>query len=291
MFDLSVDRPAFALPPMACDAHFHIIGDPARYPFTKTTRYPPPLATADEYKRFADAVGLERFVLVQPSCFGQDNSCQLDAAKQYGQENCRVVLDLKEGASERELAEYHALGARGIRINQSPTMPPTDAVLEKVQAQMAYWEPRCRELGWSLDCLFPEWLTKMMLPFLDGLRVPFTIAHMGMNKGYNGVGSDAYRALRDFVAGGEGYCWIKLTGAYRISLEKDYHDVIPLARGLIEAAPDRIIWGSDYPHAAYLHHNTMDQLNLLAAVAPDEALRRRILVDNPAVLYAFPTKQ
>ena len=149
-------------------------------------------------------------------------------------------------------------------------------------------EGRCREIGWSLDFLFPDWLTTEMIPHLDRLRVPFTIAHMGMNKGCNAVTSRGFQRLKDLAAHGEGLCWIKLTAPYRISTQPDYQDVVPMAQALLEAAPHRIVWGSDFPHASFTQHNTVQLFNLLERIAPDEALRREILVKNPAVLYGFP---
>lgn len=287
MFDPKTDRPAFAAPAKACDAHFHIFGDPAKYPYGSELRYQPAIATADDYAVFRDLVGIERMVMVQPSCFGKDNSCQLDAAAQFGVENCRVIIDAEDSVSDRELAELHKRGARGIRINVKPIEPLTAGLAGRILPRIKLWEQRCRELGWTLDFLFPDWLTTEMVPQLDKLRVPFTIAHMGMNKGCNGTTSAGFRAVRDLAAHGEGYCWIKLTAAYRISTDPDYNDVIPLAQELLDAAPGRVIWGSDYPHASFGQHNTVKLFNLLGRIAPDEALRERVLVHNPAELYGF----
>ena len=166
--------------------------------------------------------------------------------------------------------------------------PLTAGLADRLLPRIHLWEGRCREIGWSLDFLFPDWLTTEMIPHLDRLRVPFTIAHMGMNKGCNAVTSRGFQRLKDLAAHGEGLCWIKLTAPYRISTQPDYQDVVPMAQALLEAAPHRIVWGSDFPHASFTQHNTVQLFNLLERIAPDEALRREILVTNPAVLYGFP---
>ena len=288
MFHPDTDRPSFQAPELACDAHFHIFGDPKRYTYEKELRYAPPLATADDYAVFRDLVGIQRMVMVQPSCFGKDNSCQLDAAAQFGLDRCRVIVDLEDDCPDQELARLHERGARGIRINVRPIEPLTAGLADRLLPRIHLWEGRCREIGWSLDFLFPDWLTTEMIPHLDRLRVPFTIAHMGMNKGCNAVTSRGFQRLKDLAAHGEGLCWIKLTAPYRISTQPDYQDVVPMAQALLEAAPHRIVWGSDFPHASFTQHNTVQLFNLLERIAPDEALRREILVTNPAVLYGFP---
>lgn len=287
MFDPQIDKPLFETPVNACDAHFHIFGDPAKYAYEKVMRYAPPVATAGDYAVFRDLIGLKRTVLVQPSCFGKDNRCQLDAARQFGLENSRVVVDVEDSISDSELEKLHSQSARGIRINVKPIEPLTAGLADSLLPRTHLWEKRCQELGWSLDFLFPDWLTTEMIPHLDKLRVPFTIAHMGMNKCCNGAESRGFRKLLDLAKNGEGYCWIKITAPYRISTDPQYLDVIPLARAVLEAAPDRAVWGSDYPHASFTQHNTVKIYNLLAQIAPEADLRRRLLVDNPAKLYGF----
>ena len=288
MFNPDTDRPAFQAPALACDAHFHIFGDPGRYPYGENLRYAPPLATADDYAVFRYLVGIQRMVMVQPSCFGRDNRCQLDAAAQFGLDRCRVIVDLEDDCSDQELARLHEQGARGIRINVRPIEPLTAGLADSLLPRIHLWERRCREIGWTLDFLFPDWLTTEMIPHLDRLRVPFTVAHMGMNKGCNGVVSRGFQQLKSLLAHGEGYCWVKLTAPYRISTQPDYQDIVPMAQSLLEAAPQRIVWGSDFPHASFTQHNTVALFNLLQRIAPDEALRTQILVHNPAALYGFP---
>ncbi len=282
-----IEQVAFTPPPLACDAHFHIFGDPRKYPYKSDLRYTPQIATADDYLKLAARLGIQRMVLVQPSCFGMDNSCQLDAAEQYGTDRVRVVVDVDETVTEKELHELHQKSARGIRINVNPVQPLTYGLAESLLPKIRFMEERCKTFGWSLDFLFPDWLCTEMIPYLDKLRVPFTIAHMGMNKACNGTGSRGFKLLVDLARNGEGYCWIKLTAPYRVSLDPEYTDVVPLAQAVIEAAPRRVVWGSDYPHASFSHHDTTKIFNLLLRIAPDEAVRKSILVDNPSALYGF----
>lgn len=287
MFDPKIDKPVIKVPAHACDSHFHIFGDPQKYPYGSELRYQPGIHSADDYAIFRNLIGLERAVLVQPSCFGTDNSCQLDAAKQFGLKNSRVVVDLDDNVTDSELANLSAAGACGIRINVKPIQPLTAGLAESLIPRIKLWEKRCQEIDWSIDFLFPDWLTTEMIPVLSKLRCNFTIAHMGMNKGCNGCSSEGFQKLMNLVSNGEGFCWIKLTAAYRISLDPDYQDVVPMARALLEAAPNRIIWGSDFPHASFTQHNTVKLFNLLAQIAPEPYLLEKVLVDNPAELYHF----
>lgn len=281
------EKPAYEAPAMACDAHLHIFGKPYEYPYKAELRYKPPIATVDEYKVLANILGIKRMVLVQPSAYGRDNSCQLDAAEQLGMDVCRVIVDIDENISDSELEELHRRGARGVRINVNPVQPLTSGLADMLIPRIKIMEKRCMEIGWNLDFLFPDWLTAEMIPHLSKLRVPFTIAHIGMNKGCHGTSSLGFRKLIDLMKNGDGFCWIKLTASYRISNNPDYSDVIPLAQAVIDAAPERIIWGSDYPHVSFMQHDSIKLFNLLERIAPEEKMRRSILVDNPARLYRF----
>lgn len=281
------ETPAFATPENACDSHFHIFGDPKKYPYKSDLRYTPQVSTTEDYRELAGLLGIKRMVTVQPSCFGADNTCQLDAAALYGVENCRVIVDVDESVTDKEMDLLHSQGTRGIRINVNPIQPLTAGLPESLLPKIRAMEARCREFGWSLDFLFPDWLTTEMIPTLDKLRVPFTIAHLGMNKACNGTESRGFARLLDLVKNGEGYAHLKLTAPYRISLDPDYSDVIPLARAAFEAAPNRMVWGSDYPHASFGHHDTVKIFNLLLRIFPDERDRKTVLADNPAELYGF----
>ena len=147
---------------------------------------------------------------------------------------------------------------------------------------------RCAEIGWQLDFLTPGWLTSELMPTLGKLSVDFTIAHFGMFFAKDGVKQPGFQALLGLLRSGERHCWVKLTGVYRVSVAKGFADAAPMARALIEAAPDRLIWGSDYPHLSFAGKvGSIELWNLLGKWAPDPATRRRILVDNPQALFKF----
>lgn len=284
--------PAFRAPPGACDAHFHVFGPAERYPYgagtTENLRYAPPLAPLSEYLALAQLLGIERFVLVQPSAYGRDNSCMLDAMREVGVARCRGIVDVDEDAPDALLAEMDALGVRGVRINVSPVKPLTPGFSATMRPRIERLDARCAELGWHLDFLAPGWLTEELLPVYGRLRCAFTVAHMGMFLAPAGPAQPGFRKLIELVRDRGRHAYIKLTGTYRMATGPTFADAAPMARALIETVPDRLIWGSDYPHLSFADKVGSVQLfNLLADWAPDAASRRRILVDNPAALFGF----
>jgi predicted TIM-barrel fold metal-dependent hydrolase len=251
-------------------------------------RYDPPLAPLSDYVELAKSLGFERFVFVQPSAYGRDNTCMLDAMREVGVEHCRGIVDVDEDAPDTLLDHLGRLGVRGVRINVSPVKPPEPGFSETLRARIERLDARCTELGWHLDFLSPGWLTEELLPLFAKMRAPFTIAHMGMFLAKEGVGQRGFQKMLDLLRHGEGRMWVKLTGAYRMATLPQMADALPMARALIETAPDRVIWGSDYPHLSFADKVGSVQLfNLLAEWAPDEPTRKRILVDNPANLFGF----
>jgi 2-pyrone-4,6-dicarboxylate lactonase len=281
-------EPAFRAPPLACDAHFHVFGPVQRYPARDPKiRYKIPTAPLQDYLKLAQRLGIERFVFVQPSAYLRDNECMLDAMKEMGA-RCRGIVDLDEHAPDAELARLDAIGVRGVRINVSPIHPPEAGLLQRLLPRVQRLEARCTEIGWHLDFLLPGWLTAEMLPVLAKLRVDHSLAHMGMFVAKDGPRQPEFVKLLDLLKQGSGRCWIKFTGTYRMSQAPGFADVLPMARAIIEAAPDRIIWGSDYPHLSFADKVGSVQLfNLLGDWAPEEAVRHKILVDNPARLFGF----
>jgi predicted TIM-barrel fold metal-dependent hydrolase len=283
-------NPEFPAPPGSCDAHFHVFGPPERYPYgtgtSETLRYAPPVAPLADYLAFARRVGLERFVFVQPSAYGRDNACLLAAMREIP--GSRGIVDVDEDVPDAELARLHAAGVRGIRTNTSPVKPPEAGYAATLLPRIARLEARCKEIGWSLDLLNPGWLTTELMPTLRRLRADFTVAHMGMYLAKDGVSQPGFQQLLDLLRRGEGRCWVKLTGAYRISTAPVFADAAPMAEALLAAAPDRLIWGSDYPHLSFADRvSSIALFNLLGRWAPDAAIRNKILVDNPQQLYQF----
>lgn len=139
-----------------------------------------------------------------------------------------------------------------------------------------------------MDFLLPGWLTDELMGTLRKLKADFTLAHMCMFLARDGVGQPGFQRLLELLRHGDGHCWVKLIGVYRMSVAPGFTDAAPLAQALIEAAPDRIIWGSDYPHLSFADRvGSVELFNLLGRWAPDETIRRKILVDNPRRLFGF----
>jgi predicted TIM-barrel fold metal-dependent hydrolase len=281
--------PAFRSPPLGCDCHFHVFGPAQRYPYDQSDlRYPPPLAPVEDVLALAEKLGLERFVFVQPSAYGRDNRCMLDAMREVGTGKCRGIVDIDENARDAELERLHALGVRGVRINVPPVKPFEAGFAAKLLPRIERLRGRCAEMGWQLDFLTPGWLTAELMPTLKQLNIDFTLAHFGLFPAKDGVKQPGFRQLLELLRHGERRCRVKLTGVYRLSVAEGFADVTPMARALIEAAPDRVIWGSDYPHLSFADKvGSIELWNLLGSWAPDEATRRKILVDNPRRLFGF----
>jgi 2-pyrone-4,6-dicarboxylate lactonase len=284
-------EPAFKAPPLSCDCHFHVFGPAARYPYGADLRYPPPLAPLDDYLVLARRLGFERFVFVQPSAYGRDNNCMLDTMREVGARfgaSSRGIVDIDENVPDAELARLHAAGVRGVRINVSPVKPPAAGFAATMLPRIERLHARCAEIGWQLDFLTPGWLTSELMPTLRKLQIDFTLAHMGMFLARNGVDQPGFQQLLDLLRHGGGRCWVKLTGVYRMSVAPGFADAAALACALIEAAPDRIIWGSDYPHLSFADKvGSIELFNLLGQWAPTDAVRHKILVDNPQQLFKF----
>ena len=280
--------PAFRGPPGACDAHFHVFGPADRYPYGSELRYAPPLAPLDDYEKLAATLGIERMVFVQPSAYGRDNRCMLDAMRVVGTTRCRGIVDVDEAMPDAQWRELDALGVRGVRINVPPLKSRDPGFGRTMLPRIRAIDAKCASLGWHVDFLTPGWLTEELLPVFAELRSPHSHAHFGLFPAKDGPDQPGFRELIELASSGPRKCWIKLTGVYRMSTAPGFVDVAPMARALIEAIPDRLIWGSDYPHLSHADKvGSIELWNLLGAWAPDEATRRRILVDNPKALFGF----
>ncbi|HKA44750.1 MAG TPA: amidohydrolase family protein [Burkholderiales bacterium] len=283
----SEGEPAFRAPPLACDAHFHVFGLAERYPYGTDLRYPPPLAPLEDMLALARKLGIERFVFVQPSAYGRDNRCMLDAMREMGAK-CRGIVDVDENVADAELDRLNALGVRGVRINVPPVKPYEAGFAAKLLPRIERLDARLAEVGWQLDFLTPGWLTAELMPTLRKLKVQYTVAHFGLFPAKDGVNQQGFQDFLALTRHGDRRCWVKLTGIYRMSTAPGFSDVLPMARALIDTAPDRLIWGSDFPHLSFEDKvGSIELFNLLGKWAPDEATRRRILVENPQALYKF----
>ena len=274
-------RPRFVLPAGSCDCHSHVFGPAARFPYAPARSYTPPDCPTDAYIHMLNTIGCERAVIVQPSCYGTDNAATLDALRS-GRFAFRGVAVISGDESEAQLASMHDAGVRGVRLN----LHTRGAVLGLSDAQRL--AARVRPLGWHLQ-IYADLST---LPDLKGLlsEVGGTVVidHMGQPDIAQGTDTPAFRSLLAALA--EGRCWVKLSGAYRLSQNHpSYAEVTPFARALVAANPEQLVWGSDWPHPNFdgPMPNDADLIDLLAEWIPDAAVRHGVLVDNPARLYDF----
>jgi 2-pyrone-4,6-dicarboxylate lactonase len=266
--------PAFAMPPGACDTHFHVF-EPG-YPHVTDPRYTFPDGTLDAYLRMAELLGIERMILVQPSFYGTDNRLLADVLKRLGPRSGGVV-QIGDDASDAELDEFHKLGVRAIRLDLVARADwPTAELIAYIQRMAARATPR----GWHLQFYTPGTIVRDLLPFLADYRDTFVIDHMG-----HMTEPDPEFDRRLLALLSQGNCWIKLSGPYRVAVDKPLSHVAPLGRSLVATRPGRLLWGSDWPHLPDGQRDTGEILNLLADWAPDEADRRTILADGPGRLF------
>ncbi len=278
--DPDVRAPKDKTPPGATDTHFHLFGPASRYPYAEGREYTPPDATPEAARHVFDTLGIERVVVIQPSVHGTDNRCQLERGAEIGLPMRAIVVASRE-TSDRDLARMQEQGACGMRfiLAHAGGLPPAD---------LEFYADRMKEIGWHIQLMVKPHQLVELAPRLAKLSCVMVIDHMGMVRPADGLQQPAFRALLDLLKAD--HCWAKITGAYRLSEQgPGYPDLIPFARALVDAAPARVVWGSDWPHAAFKGRmpNTTDLLDLLGSWIPDAAMRQRILSDNPAALYGF----
>jgi 2-pyrone-4,6-dicarboxylate lactonase len=277
--------PRTAFPPFACDTHAHIFE--ARFPYARERIYTPPDSNLADYKKLLKTLGCERAVLVQPSVYGADNAAMLDALKHAGP-GFRAVAVTDPDISEAAIKTLHSAGVRGLRFNVVDVRANKNQVPADMLRGVA---KRIVPHGWHIEMLVNLDEAGDFAPLLGSLGVPVVLGHLGYPKGgaATWTGTRAFSDLLKLLDGGQ--CWIKLTGPYRITTEPDlpYADTDEPATKLVAARPDRMIWGTDWPHVMKKKpmRNDGDMADLLERWVPDAALRKRILVDNPAVLYGF----
>jgi len=273
----TLTRPTFAVPAGACDAHFHVF-EPG-YPCVPDPQYSFPDGTLEQYLRACGVLGIERMVLVQPTYYGNDNSLTLDVLRKLGP-RCRAVVRIDEDIPDAELDAYHELGVRAIRLD---LFARRDWPVEELMAYVRRMAARATPRDWHLQFYTPGTVVRDLLPYLADLEHPFVIDHMGYMLESEGLTADDFGRLLDVLRGG--HCWIKLSGPYRIAKDKPLSSVTPLGRELVATRPDRLLWGSDWPHLTNGQRDTGELLNLLADWAPRAADRHQILVEAPNQLF------
>jgi predicted TIM-barrel fold metal-dependent hydrolase len=281
----------FEIPRGACDCHVHVF-DPEHFPYANERVYTPPTASLADLRDLQTALRFDRVVIVQPSVYGTDNSCTLDAIRRLGARARGVaVIDKSTGAGA--LDDMAAAGIRGVRLNFETAGESDPAAIRRGLTAVA---EQVRSRNWHVQL-------NTSLPVIAALKedfaaLPFSIVidHFARAKAALGPGQPGFDALLELVRSGRAY--VKISAAYRMSDKApDFADAPPIAQALIAANPDRIVWGSNWPHPGRGASRTAIAppypnddgllLNQLPKWAPDAAIRRKILVDNPARLYGF----
>ena len=279
--DPDTRTPPTKAPAGACDAHCHGFGPGAVFPYSEDRAYTPPDAPYEALARLHRIVGLERAVIVHASCHGSDMRVTLDGiARSNGRMRGVAVVD--PGVTDRDLEALHAGGIRGVRFNFVRHLGgmPDMAFFDRVLAQV---EP----LGWHVVLHLDAGDIEEMTPRIAAIRTPFVIDHMGRVKAGAGTEQPAFQALLGLMR--NDLAWVKICGMERVSSAgAPFRDALPFARALAGAAPDRVLWGTDWPHPNIAGDmpNDGDLLDLLGdALDGDAAMLRRVLVDNPDRLY------
>lgn len=273
-------KPAFALPPDACDAHCHVFGPGAVFPYAPERRYTPEDAPKESLAALHAHLGVGRAVIVQASCHGTDNRAMLDAiASAPGRYRGVAIVD--STVTDEGFDALHGGGVRGVRFNFVRHLggAPDMRVFHDVVGRIG-------RLGWHVVLHLDASDIPELAGMIRGLPVPFVMDHMGRVDSSAGLDQPAFRALLDLAR--LETCWVKVCGAERIS-PPPYDRAIPFARALVEAIPDRVLWGTDFPHPNLDHiADEADLVDLVPAIAPSAELRHRLLVANPSRLYGFP---
>ncbi|KDN87805.1 amidohydrolase family protein [Kitasatospora cheerisanensis] len=282
-------RPAFRLPAGAVDTHCHVFGPGAEFPFAPERKYTPCDASKDQLFALRDHLGFARTVVVQATCHGADNSAMVDALR-ASDGLARGVATLRAGTADAEVRALHEAGVRGVRFNFVKRLvdaAPPDELWDVVE--------RIKPYGWHVVVYFEAADLAELRDFLLSIPLPLVVDHMGRPD----VGKDPhgpeFEAFLDFLRAREDI-WCKVTCPERLSLSGPpaldgqraaYRDVVPFARRVVEEFPDRVLWGTDWPHPNLTGHMPDDGLlvDFVPHIAPTPELRQRLLVDNPMRLY------
>jgi predicted TIM-barrel fold metal-dependent hydrolase len=277
------EAPTIHVPADACDCHHHIY-DPVRFPYVPEDVRNQPPATVDAYRMLQQRLGLTRSVIVQPSAYGTDNRCTLAALEQMGPD-ARGVAVVDSTIGDAELDTMHRLGVRGIRFNVA-TGGSRD---RKAIVSLSH---RVNERGWHLQFWVNADDAVQMSALFDELPSPIVFDHRGHLPQPAGAAHPAFRLIARLID--KGRTWVKLSGLYiDTSLgEPTYADTVKVGRAFVELAPERVVWGTDWPHPSVFSErkpwpDDARMLDLLAEQAPAPAVVQRILVTNPAKLYGF----
>jgi predicted TIM-barrel fold metal-dependent hydrolase len=278
-----------------CDCHVHVFGPAASYPFDPVRTYTPADAPLTSLVALHRSLGVERTVIVQPSPYGSDNSCLLDALAQLGGTG-RGVAVIDGNTTDASLLAMHAAGVRGVRVNLETAGQHDPAVAGRHLAAAA---KRVAPLGWHVQTYANLATLSALSDVMRELPTSLVVDHFGRAQAERGISQSGFDGLLSALASGRAY--VKLSAAYRVSRSPDYADVAPIARALINANPDRVVWGTDWPHPGtaagvplrregvtpFRDEDNARALQRCLEWAGTTERARKLLVDNPARLYDF----
>ncbi len=282
--DPNPKRPKFTPPPGACDAHCHIFGPPEVFPYSDRRRYTPPAAPFEHYMMMLDIIGIDRGIVVQPNVHDTDNRISLDAIARSGG-RLRGVGRIDDDTTDSEIQVMHKGGIRGIRFEfvagrrGSTNLPLFERMIERI-----------RPMGWHVELHVDPEVLIANADWFRALDLTSVIDHMARIQTADGIHQPAFRLLLELME--RPNYWVKISGTdQRTTSPYPYSDVVPFAHALIEAASDRVLWGTNWPHGNMFEHGRTPNdgllLDLMLDFAPDESIRNKILVDNPARLFGF----
>ena len=278
-------KPDVALPKGSIDTHVHVFE--LRYPLSPARGYNPPDSTLADLKALHATLGIDRVVFTQPSIYGVDNSAILDGMAALNAERpnrARAVVAIGLDTTDDELAAFDAAGVRGVRLNTDNKggMPVALNEISRLADRIA-------PFGWHFEFLFPGRDIIALMPVFAALTVPMSIGHFAYQPAQDGIAAPGFQALLGLLR--RGNTWLKISGANRVSATDlpPYDDVKPMAQAVIAAAPDRIMWGTDWPHPNKyeVNPNDGDLVDAFGDWVADPAMRRKIMVDTPAAFYRF----
>ncbi|MGA2989664.1 MAG: amidohydrolase family protein [Candidatus Korobacteraceae bacterium] len=274
------EKPKIKMPHNATDCHHHIY-DPQHFPYDPNAGLKPGPALIADYRLLQKRIGMKRHVIVQPSTYGVDNSCVVDALQKFGKE-ARGVAVVNTSVSDAELKKLNAAGVKGLRFNMVQAGATTWDMVETLAKRIA-------PMGWHIQVHALGDQIVASKDVLNRVACDVVFDHLGRLPQPQGTNHPAFAIICGMMQ--KGKAWVKLSGAYQDSKigPPTYADTIPLAQAYVKAAPERLVWGSDWPHPTEQGVKPNDAIlaDLLLQWVPDEATRKRVLVDNPAKLYRF----
>lgn len=273
---------AFTPPSNACDAHCHVFGPADRFPFAPNRAYTPPDSGIEKFEALQDHLGLSRAVFVQASCHGTDNAAMVDALERGNGRYAGVAM-IDETFTDAHIAALHEAGVRGTRFNfvQHLGGAPEPGVFWRLVDRVSAFD-------WHIVLHFDAKDLATYSDLFERMPTSFVIDHMGRVDATGGLDQEPFQRLLELMD--DERAWVKVSGAERLTAEgpPPYDDVVPYARALLAAAPDRVLWGTDWPHPNVRHMpDDGDLVDLVAEFAPDAETRHRVLVSNPERLYDF----